>query len=197
MQNQIILKWSVPIRVSEGLEEVKGKKGLYFLLFGSDIFHLSPYYFGKSRNKAAAKGIAQRIYEHVTSILGGNYIVLHGNSLTNFNHLKDEVNNKNQIYFPRIDNVKNLIKNNVEIQHHAVNMVNKLWYSYAEVNEKYVDEIEKVMIRKIGKDRLINKTGYPKEDVWDKWKNSIKNEIDDKESNLSEILYESETTNHI
>ena len=150
------LTWTRPASILE-LDDLDPKKaGVYIWGFTIDN-NLIPYYVGIADN------IIYRIYEHLHSIVSGDYTIYHYNSLVNFKAFKTEKAQvdklEGKLYEPNWPSAyKTFLQNRKLLQEHIDFMLEKFTFSYAVVNRQMEDlkAIEKICIEQIGKNNLAN-----------------------------------------
>lgn len=141
----------------------KEEYGIYIWGFMFDK-EFVPYYVGIAYNTT----IPQRLTEHANQIIGGRYCVIHSADLKtfyNFKHDEETSDERGKMYIPNWPDgySKFLTKRNI-FKPHIDNMINKMHYSYALINDESISKkeyelIEKKCISSIGIEKLINFRG--------------------------------------
>ena len=165
LTKQLTLNWCDLISVSDLEYSENSKSGIYIWGFRIDKDFI-PYYLGIAEN------IMLRIHQHINSIIGGRYTILHLNSLANFVDYKDYKNiqyemNKGVLYIPDWPyGFKYFLDHRKALQPHIDFMVDTFTFSFASVDANLISkqdlkEIEKICFNQIGKETLVNKrAGY-------------------------------------
>jgi hypothetical protein len=170
LNRELTLKWCDLINISDLNYQDEIFAGIYIWGFTIDNVFV-PYYMGISDN------IIYRIHEHINSIIGGRYTILHSNSLAKFREYKDYKDqniqpemSKGILYIPDWPyGFKYFLDNRKVLQPHIDFMVDTFTYSFATVDANIVSkqdlkEIEKICFNQIGKETLVNKrSGFSEE----------------------------------
>lgn len=122
-----------------------------------------PYYIGIAFNIS----ISNRLTEHANNLVGGRYCIIHKSDLKTFYNFKNETkeNKRGLLYIPNWPSgYSSFLKERNELNEHIDNMVNRMHFSYAVLDnsiatKKEYETIEKACINSIGKDRLWNTRG--------------------------------------
>lgn len=163
----ITLEWTELENIKSILFPEKSIRGIYFWGFKLNGLFL-PYYVG------IADSIYSRMYQHVNSIIGGQYTIYHCNSLDNFKEFKslpiNAVKSYGKLYSPNWPKEYSVfLQTRKGLQKHIDFMVDNFVFSYAHINQNITDkelkEIEKTCINKVGKENLQN-TRSGKSDIF-------------------------------
>lgn len=119
-----------------------------------------PYYVGNAYN------IQSRLTEHVSSIIGGRYCIIHENNLHKFykyKDSKDDIDGFELLYTPNFPkNYITFLEQRKKLQPHIDKMVKHMYYSYSafngrDITKKQLELIEKKCIQTIGINKLWNR----------------------------------------
>jgi hypothetical protein len=163
----IDLCWTDIISVSE-INYTNEDQGIY--IWGFEINKkFIPYYVGIAYN------IQARITEHISSIIGGRYCIIHSENLKKFYNYKETENiseNSGLLYIPNFpEGYNQFLRNKKRLQPHIDNMVEKMCFTYSAFNDEKITKkdlelIEKICIEKIGKEKLWNTRGGKSENIF-------------------------------
>jgi hypothetical protein len=159
MENVITLDWSNFHNIKNLSLETSGKPGVYIWGFHIDD-NFVPYYVGK------ANDLKLRLYQHIKSVIAGDYTIYHQSSLKNFINFKYNTANINnafgKLYSPQWPNGYTFfIEQRALLEPHITFMLNTFTYSRAEVNKadetpQLLRDIENYCLTQIGIDKLAN-----------------------------------------
>jgi hypothetical protein len=141
----ISLEWT-PIKHYREFVTLKNVCAIYIWGFGGPS-SFKPYYVGKSEN------LKERFFMHLFTLIGGAYKIYDSKELFTLD--------KNNVkYFPNSDNILDFIDNYETYKPHLQNMLDNFYFTYAIVNDKkYLADLEKSVIKEIGKANLGNYRG--------------------------------------
>lgn len=162
----IDLVWTDIISVVE-IDYNKEDQGIY--IWGFEINNkFIPYYVGIAYN------IQTRITEHISSIIGGRYCIIHSKNLEQFYEYKETKSISEEsglIYIPNFpEGYKQFLFNKKKLQPHIDYMVEKMCFTYSVFNEENITKkdlelIEKKCIQMLGKEKLWNTRGGNSENI--------------------------------
>jgi hypothetical protein len=168
MATSITLKWTDFVQISNLKYDKKINQGVYFWGFTING-NFVPYYIG------VAAHLVYRIFEHINFTYGGRYTIFHKDSLHEFTMYKkdmvvNEEMNRGVIYIPDWPSgYKAFLEKRDKLRCHIDFILETFTISFAyeglqELSMKQLQEIEKICINQIGKEKLINsRSGYSDE----------------------------------
>ena len=131
------------------------KRGVYIWGFRIDG-NFIPYYVG------IANDIEKRIFDHLSNLISGKYIIYHKDYLKFFSRYQKVDVGKEKLFEPNWPlNFPNFLAERKDLEQHINYMVDNFEFSFAEVPERLnlnvkLKEVEKYVISVIGIENLAN-----------------------------------------
>jgi len=163
------LTWS-PLSDYTGIDKIKINKdepgsGVY--IWGFYLSHnFIPYMVGKAKG-GPYSNIKNRLWSHLSSLMGGDYAIHKKENLEKFYNFKGKGKENDLAYIPRSDKdgFTSFVKDRYgKLKEHIDEMVNYFHFTYAIADSDKVADLEKSVIEIIGQEKLWNtRVGTPKE----------------------------------